>query len=260
MGKGKEITILVLVDIAAALEEKSLRNNIYFLDNLRTENSKKEGTAQLITTVNGFYWFDGSQASDIIINWLPSGISSLPLTLPSAYAAFRSKKIDEEALLSIKNMSVKDADASGKLENMIKTIENSTSVVTDHAGRAKVLGIKTLNLYGNLYAEEDGPGSLSYLSPQIVAIDGEAVDKGVLFPAQYGTPLKVPDDWYWSATVDTSKTGTYGYTFHIQLFRKEKGSNSWRQERYAHEGKIRVTNEPKRNGFTQAGIGFLPIA
>jgi hypothetical protein len=195
----KEITILIVIDIPAALKENTLENNIYLIDDGKAAGSARSegnGTARLTTAMNGFYWADGSQACGIILNWLLMDVGSTPLMLSHRY--------DKDQLLTITK-----------------------------------------------------PTGLNHLSLYLTNISGEAVEKGIIFPAQYGTPSNSTEGLYWSATVDTNKPGTYTYRLEFLLSTMKEGEEGSRS--FTHKGRIKVTNEPKRNGFTHAGVGFLPI-
>lgn len=99
-----------------------------------------------------------------------------------------------------------------------------------------------------LRAELDEPAP-----PVLASISGQAVDLGVILPARYGSPDPQTGGWYWSATVDTSRVGTWSYTIRIDLPRPGA-----RPLRLTHAARICVTTRPRRNGFTGAGQGLLP--
>ena len=48
---------------------------------------------------------------------------------------------------------------------------------------------------------------------------------------------------------------------HIQLYKlsRENGAWAWVQVDFTHDAYIKISNDPKKNGFTNAGIGYLPI-
>lgn len=256
----QEITIIILVDIQAALEANSLDGNIYLIDNLRTDGSEGEGTGNLITAIDGSYWCDGTQCCDIVLNWLITGIGNLPNTLPRYYNKTRSKNIDQYRLKEIQNFHLNKNETNSKtalLENrIIQNIGNSDQLQIAPS-KSIDLGIKSLNVFGDAFDKSQDISSLSFLPPQVSNITGEAVDKGVLLPAQYGTPIPIKDGWYWSATVDTSKTGIHDYTLHLTLYNMVEGI--WVPVEMTHQAQIRVTNQPQRNGFTNAGIGLLTL-
>lgn len=145
------------------------------------------------------------------------------------------------------------------VKNVIDSLQSPhLSVVDKGKERFDNLDMTLLNVYGNAYKNGDDESSISLLPPEISNITGEAIEKKVLYTAQYGTPLSEKDGWYWSATVDTNITGIYSYTMYITLYKKES-DNTWTPVVMTHTAQIRVTNEPQINGFTNAGIGYLPI-
>jgi hypothetical protein len=254
----QEITIIVLIDIPAAIAANQLEGNIYLIDNLRTEGSKGEGTGQLVTAVNGSYWANGGQADEALLNWLPQGIGNLPLSLPRS---FHMHKPRTEQLDHVFRSVNKDSDTNKVMMDVRKKIGHAAKV-RDARGGLQETGMRVLNVLGEPVDEgESSVSELNHLTPQLDAISGEAVDKGILYPAQYGTPISIKDGWYWSATADTAKTGEYGYTMHFTLFKLayEKHRPVWEPVRMSYDSKIRVTTQPKLNGFTGAGMGILPI-
>jgi hypothetical protein len=108
---------------------------------------------------------------------------------------------------------------------------------------------------------EGAIAGVNYPAPVIVDITGEAVDQKIIYPAEYGSPDLVTDGWYWSASVDVSRPGTYAYTMEIHLHELIWSDGwVWEPVPMCFDSRIRITNEPKRNGFTGAGAGMLPIA
>lgn len=261
----QQVTIVILIDIQAALEEKTLEGNLYLLDNLRTYGSVGEGTGELITAVKGSHWCDGSQAEDIVLNWMVAGLGALPLTLPRYYMENRTKETDREWLDMIKayhSDMVTDGENPLEIERLVENI-GDTDLVRSESGTNVDLGFKALDMFGDTYADLSDDSQLSYLLPHVSEIAGEAVELGVIFPAQYGCPVPIKDGWYWSATVDTNKTGTFSYTMKITLFDRvgpdDDGNYVWQPVPLYYDAKIEVTNDPQRNGFTGAGVGFLPV-
>ncbi|HEY5508056.1 MAG TPA: hypothetical protein VIK29_05230 [Paludibacter sp.] len=255
----QEITIIVLVDIQAAIKTKSLEGNIYLMDNLRTDGSTGEGTGKLITAIDGSYWCDGSQSCDIVMNWLISGIGSLPVTLPHNYYHTRSKHIEDEWIQSIKNAHLGRNTAKKETNFDTTIIEKIGAYSKLRTTPNKVIDIeiKSLNIFGEHFDSSQNKSSLNPLPPQISNITGCAVDDKVLFPAQYGTPVPIKDGWYWSATVDTSKTGLHNYTLHITLY--DFVNEVWTPVELTYDAQINVSNNPVRNGFTNAGLGLIPL-
>lgn len=271
----QEITIIVVIDSAAAISENRLDNHIYMIDNLRAAGSQGIGTPDLITAANGFYWFDGSMASEPLFNWLIVNVGSLPRTLPRSYHEDRSKAHDLQILRDMKAQSdeLETDTNTGILPPSIGDIREKLRILTNRTGRESKLknaqgglndiGLKLLDMRGQIISRgEESTAQMSYLPPYITNITGEAVDEGILYPAQYGTPIAIKDGWYWSATASTHKPGLYSYTMHIRLFKFIWGADGeviWEPVDMTHQAKIRITRQPMRNGFTHAGNGMLPI-
>lgn len=262
----QEITILVLVDVQAALEDNSLEGNIYLIDNLRTEGSENECSGDLISAINGTYWYDGSQANEIIINWLITGVSSLPQTLPRNYHQHVSSLIDKQTLHHIRrihaNKENKDAQGLHEAYHAVLSSAGHATHLKDESGRLNDTNMKLLNVFGELASLEDALGSgLSHMNPYIDDITGEAVDNEVIFPTQCGTPVMLKDGWYWCATADTSKIGTHRYTLHITLFKLTvtDGIPVWEPVKLSYESQLKVNNVPCKNGFTNGTEDFLPM-
>lgn len=261
----QQIAIMLVIDIEAALKTRKLDGNIYMFDNLRTEGSIGEGTGELTTIANGYYWSDGSQASDVVFNWLISGVGSLPKTLPAQYRKSRRKshnnKILKELML-LKNKQYDNNLSENEAFKFLGDMPSFSSKVNDFLGNSYDYGSGSLTITGKDYTKDTVDEPISYLEPVITNITGEAVDKGVIFPAQYGSPVPVKDGWYWSATTDTNKVGTYSYTLHIILYKpkdEKHGVLEWEPVEMTCEAKIKVTKTAKVNGFTNGAMGQLPI-
>lgn len=99
------------------------------------------------------------------------------------------------------------------------------------------------------------------LPPIVTNITGEAVDLGIIFPGQYGSPNFITEGWYWCATVNTAKAGKYRYTAHVTLFElvTKDDKISWKPVQMTFDSHILISRDPMRNGFTGAGDSFLPI-
>lgn len=245
-----QITIVIVIDIQAALQSNSLKDNIYLMDTQSEDGSMGEGTASLVTAVANGYWCDKSQVGDVVINWMAVGVNCLPPTLPRYYSEYRNKMIKKERL----GAALSDPDL---LASILR--EEEGDFMLNSNGEWTAIGERALNLDGGLFDVDKGEGldNLSFLTPQISSITGEAVDKGVIFPAQYGSPVPIKDGWYWSATVDTGKVGLYDYTLQITLYDRE--GSMWVPVRMEHRAAIEVQSFPQRNGFTGTGIGYLPL-
>lgn len=274
----QEITIIVAVDVQGALAAKTLQDNIYLYDNLRTEGSEGNGTGHLITAINGSHWYNGSQASEGLLNWLAYSISStpptLPRTLPVQTAKKSTQKSEKEVAEAIHKMASIEQKASNntletnhitQLHHAIKkakSLEGISTKIRKQDGTLVDTGHKLTTMKGELVQDyEKEKFNISNLMPIISNITGEAVDKEILYLAQYGTPVLINDGWYWSATADTSKVGTYDYTLHLTLHQHSlvDGVLIWEPVQMTYDAQLKVTTAPMINGFTNAGTGILPM-
>jgi hypothetical protein len=271
----QQLGIILLIDVAAAIEANTLKGNTYLFDNMKLQGSEGLGTGKLISAINGTSYCDGSQANEQVLNWLPYGVGSLPPTLPKSFLSDKSKNSDLKVLEEIQALTDRLTGANPDKQNIssvvqelqkiskavgVKTqVQSKKSNVNQDIGH---LGQKIMDVTGNLVTEVDGKiPEINSLNPIVTNITGEAVDKNVIYPAAYGSPDMVTDGWYWAASIDTSRPGTYAYTMHIQLYKlsRENGAWAWVPVDFTHDAYIKISNDPKKNGFTNAGIGYLPI-
>ncbi len=263
----QQLAVIVLVDVASALKAKALKGHTYLFDNMKLMGSENQGTSDLVTAINGSYWSDGSQAAEQVLNWLPYSLDAIPPTVPKSFHADRSRAADQatlEALAQlVRDAGKPDTNLVAELNRIHRNLGTKTKVKSTYRSGELRSGHKVLDITGeivSLDAEGNVP-ALSQHAPLITDITGEAVDKQIIFPAQYGSPDLVTDGWYWSASVDTSRPGTYSYTMEIHLRELTWGDGEWiwKSVRMTHDSQIKIITEPKRNGFTQAGLGTLPI-
>ena len=263
----QQITVYVLVDSHAAFEANQLDGNIYLMDNLRTEGSENQGTGQLVTAVNGTAWSNGAQANEPLLNWLVTGLSSLPVTLPRNYLYDRSRDSERAALEAVRRHSGTPKGKAGAAGG-IDALTEAAGALGVHArfenehGQLQRHRLQLLDLRGEVVPTADPEADdIHQLPPIITDITGEAVDEGILYPAQYGTPVPINAGWYWSATASTSRPGVYSYTMHIKVYKLifAGGKPIWQDKDMTYESQIRVRTRPMVNGFTGGGIGLLPI-
>lgn len=258
----QQLAIIVLVDVGNALEANTLKENVYLFDNMKLHGSDGQGTGGLVTAINGAYWQDGSQATEQVLNWLPYSLGSIPPTVPRGYQADRARQTDQQALAELEALATgaakPDNGADAELGRIRKTA--GSRVKTTRATAGRLSGQKVLDVTGKVLSAEN-TGAYSYPPPVITDIYGEAVDERIMYPAEYGSPDMVTDGWYWSATVDSSRPGTYSYTMRIQLHKlvRHDGQVLWDPVNLTCESALRITTEPKRNGFTKTGMGMLPV-
>jgi hypothetical protein len=220
----QQFAIAMMIDIGAALRANTLEGSIYLFDNMKSQGSQGQGTGDLVTAINGTYWFDGSQANEQVLNWMVLGLDASLTKLPGTKQSDKTR-----------------ASAPQRLAAGTKPLAGTRNAV---AGKA-----------------EETIRDAGYFAPIITDITGEAVDKKVIYLAQYGSPDPDTDGWYWSGSVDTTRPGMYSYTMHFILHKPylSGGKNAWEPVSMTHNARIRIANGPKINGFTKKGMGFLPI-
>lgn len=261
----QQITVIVKVDVENAIADNSLAGNIYLLDNLKTEGSQHQGTDHLISAAKGFTWGNGGQASSVVFNWLITSINALPLSIPSRTPKNNAIKSVYDILSHFKSGHSSQklkAEAKNKLFKQLTSQAPIYPKIRTRTGEVIQSSLPLVKSNGHLLTADDPKDTLVMDRPPIITnIFGEAVEEQVLFPAQYGTPIEVNSGWYWSASTNTNKSGTYSYTMEIQLYKLEYQDDEpiWEPIRMLHDASVQVTNQPMVNGFTHGPIGYLPI-
>ena len=274
----QQLGIIIMVDVEAAVNADTLKGNTYMFDNMKLQGSEGQGTDALISAINGSHWFDGSQANEQVLNWLPYGVGSLPPTIPKSFLTDKAKNSDLKVLADLDELlsriegvdqyqfnNVNDVLAELKKISSLKGIKTHVKSKRQknrrksnrHSAQQKIMDVT-----GNLVTADEGEiPEINSLNPIITDITGEAVDKNIIYPAAYGSPDMVTDGWYWAASVDTSRPGIYSYTMDIQLFKLERldGKCTWVPVTMQIDAYLKISNDPKINGFTNAGMGMLPI-
>ncbi|MCP2338449.1 hypothetical protein [Actinomadura rupiterrae] len=257
--------IIVLVDVANALRERTLDGNAYWFDNMRFLGSTGEGGANLVTIVPGTYYLDGSQATEQVLNWLPAALGAIPPTVPRNYHVEQARRADQEALANLAALGTAGTAPAGTAPaGATADVAGIQRLVGRRAARPKssrsLASGRVLDVTGRV-AGADAAAAYNPPAPVITDITGTAVDEKIIYPAQYGSPDMVYDGWYWAATVDTSRPGTYPYTMHFQLHELVERNDElvWEPVDLTAASSIHVIKDPKRNAFTGAGLGALPI-
>ncbi|HST83045.1 MAG TPA: hypothetical protein VLL08_15025 [Kineosporiaceae bacterium] len=242
--------IVVLIDVDAAVESKTLLGNTYLVDNTGVPGCQEEGTEALVTDMQSSHWIDGSQADEQILNWLLYALGSLPPTLPRNYRSDQVRRHER----------VGHNDATQPEPGHDESAGQGARVRRRGSG---VPGRALLDVHGRVLPETADGSHLAHSRPAPVLVDitGEAVDLKIIYPALYGSPDRSTEGWYWSATVDTSRPGTYAYTMTVELreLMHIDGGWHWMPHRMTFDAAIRITSKPCLNGFTGAGIGVLPL-
>jgi hypothetical protein len=272
----QQLGIILMVDVNAAIRANTLEGSTYLFDNMKLQGSEGLGTSKLVSAVNGSHYWEGSQANEQVLNWGSLGLGALPATLPKHFLADKFRNNNLKAVEDIHELvdtieqteTPKITDITHiikKLRNIKSNIGYKTKAVSHLRSDIKSLGSvgeKVMDITGKLIniSQTDMPENSS-LNPIITDITGEAVDKNIIYPAAYGSPQMVTDGWYWSASVDTSRPGTYEYTLHVQLHKLSWVDDEWVwvPVDMTCQSYIKVSNLPKVNGFTGGGVCALPI-
>ncbi|HEY6795049.1 MAG TPA: hypothetical protein VI248_10255 [Kineosporiaceae bacterium] len=260
----QQLAIIVMVDVSAAVKARTLQGNTYLLDNMKLQGSEGEGTGALVTAINGTHWVDGSMGDEQVLNWLPCALGSIPMTVPRNYHLHRSRQIEQDALTAIRdlgNSTPGRTNVSAELGRIHGSL--GTKVRYRRPGGTGRAGHIALDVTGNPTGRAPSGASSAPDHPPLLITDifGEAVERNVIFPAQYGSPDLVTDGWYWSASVDSTREGVYSYTMALEVHRpiEENGVWAWEPVRLTYQSRLRISNRPKRNAFTGAGVSFLPV-
>ncbi|MFC4907775.1 hypothetical protein [Actinomadura gamaensis] len=265
--------IILMIDVENALRTRSLDGNAYWFDNMRFLGSTGQGTANLVTIVPGTYYMDGSQATEQVLNWLPAALGAIPPTVPRNYHVEQARRSEQAALRELRALA-SGSGGSGASDGggtagaapattgaEVERVARQVGVRARRPRSSRSLGTgQVLDVMGRV-AGADAPAAYDYPTPVITGITGPAVEEKVIYPAQYGSPDMVYDGWYWAATVDTSRPGTYAYTMHVQLHQlhQDDGELVWEPVDVECGSSLKVIKDPKRNAFTGAGVGTLPL-
>ncbi len=272
----QQFGIMIMIDVKAALKTKSLSDHLYLIDNMRNFGSKNEGTNALVSKVNGTYWLDGSQAGENIMNWLAIDINDLPITVQKA-AHYKNKSTEqllknlaysanENVFNNAKESTTKKEEVSLLVKAQVEEIEHKTKGL--HVNYESYIKRKSerplINTKGQLIEKlEDNIDNVVNLPPIVTNITGEAVELGIIFPAQYGSPNFSTEGWYWCATVNTATEGQYSYTVHVTLFdlvlAEDNKSAYWEPIEMTFDSSILISREEMKNGFTGGADSYLPI-
>jgi hypothetical protein len=268
----QQLGILVVIDIEAAVEELSLNGNTYLYDNMGPFGSNDQGTGKMVSLVHGAHFFNNEQAEEGVLNWLAMGIGSLPNALPRTWVEEKTRQGEIDSLMGINQLAKKlegmesvpkDTEWKG-IVSEIYEMAGRKGVWTDDKDNWGMQERSQLRLADGTRADKDVELSMAevmHMTPIITGISGEAVDKNIIYDAQYGSPDPVGDGWYWCASVATGQPGTYAYTMHIKLHKLTTKNNkpSWEPIQLTLDSAIRITSVPCVNGFTGSGVGYIPV-
>jgi hypothetical protein len=249
-----QTSIYLMLAVGRALLEGRIEGNAYQLQTQLQRGAVEDAAEKTAIRVSavGVHRPDGGIADDVTLNWIIGSVLGLalarptPIDMPSGWVVSNPEAL--EAL---------PADAThAQLLDVLEDLEREYGITGD----TPIDGFPKLFDGQAMSFREVVMGG--HISPVLVDITGQAVDDAVIFPAQYGSPDMRTDGWYWSATVDTNKVGRHQCDLHIQLFRPriEDSTIVWDPEVHVLTMDLVVGQITQVNGFTGAGIGYLPIA
>ncbi|WP_444667269.1 hypothetical protein [Cereibacter changlensis] len=251
-------SIVLLVDVEAALADSDLADNVYLVDNTRALGSRDEGRATMVSCVAGVHNPDGSPAAEAVLNWIAYGISALPPTLPRSFNLRSHHVAHDHALLEKLAATTHPRDVAA----LLAAHHEEHGAFGAQRSAMPYLPVDPRSATGE-FVSPDAVDYAAHLNPEIVAIRGEAVEKGVIFPALYGSPDFYTEGWYWSASVDTNKVGLHDYILDLRLLRPTRsgGAVTWAPEIHPFKVQIEVSASTMVNGFTGGPLpGVLPLA
>jgi hypothetical protein len=247
-----QVSILLLIDTNAAIETGSLNDHIYLIDNMSHGGSTGQGTGRLITAINGTYYADGSQADELVLNWLSFSISSAPPTLPKSYSNLRTNMLQRDLSQRLIASLQAGARAMSTMDTRVPVLKQTPQ--TDTGATA----IAVLDKRGEMVSESADSSDVAQPAPFIIGIFGEAVEKGIIYPALYGSPDENTSGLYWAATVSSYSPGIYKYTLMVRLYRLlSDGALSHFDLPYTSY--IQVGAYPRVNGFSGGTVAELRL-
>ena len=248
-----QTSIYLMIGVGKALFERKLEGNTYQLQTrlqLGEVIDQADRTAIRVSAV-GIHRPDGSIADDVTLNWIVGSVLGLALARPIPF------QLPEGATDNLPDVGEPGSEvrSQAQLFALLENLEKSFDIKSD----TPIEGFPASIDGQPMSIEEVIMGG--HLPPALLDITGQAVDDAVIFPAQYGSPDVHTDGWYWSATVDTNKVGLHRCDLHIQLFRPriEGSTVTWDPEVHVLEMELDVSQLTQVNGFTGAGMGYLPF-
>lgn len=256
-----QISIITVIDVAAALKEGTLEGNAYVIDNTASF-APPSGPEPRVTNVPGVYKPDGSQAAEAVLNWITVGVASPPTTLPRNYhhrfnAANRGRRLiaDLHAARTPGAVSKLLEDPEGGVQRLPRPM------LVRHHGAVRARDAVVLSASGDVLEHHTSTAAAS-VPPLVTGVGGPAVEQGVLYPALYGSPDLQTDGWYWSASVDTGKLGRHDYTLEVALYEpvQVEGETVWEPRLFTLACGVWVGSLLGVNGFTGCPApSLLPI-
>lgn len=264
---GQQLGIVAVIDIAAAVEANSLQNHIWLVDNGGWEGSTGEGAGTLASAIDVT---DAAQAGPPTLNWLPIGVGTLPITVPQTFFLYE----DDRATLTHAPLPAKHPQRFPvRIRNVLGDEVNIKHAERSPTGAEAATALSGKNIHDpgrarflrgavSRVAQADDQDVIYYPDPAIYRIGGEAVEQGVIFPAQYGSPELFSDGLYWSATVNPNIQGAFRYTMWITLFysrRDKHGVVTDHSVTLPHDAWLAISKGGVRSGFLDDTLAIIPV-
>lgn len=265
---GQQLAIIVLIDIAGAVEANDLHGHLWFVDNGGWDGSTGEGTSNLVT---GLDVTDAAGAGVPVLNWLPMGIGTVPVTVPQTLFLYDD---DRRALAQSPLPAKHPQRFPVRIRNILGDEVNIKHPA--HLPHGKVTidpamlfsgqgifdpGTARFHRTGKSRVAQPGDQEVVYYpDPMIQRIGGEAVEKQVIFPAQYGSPEFFSDGLYWSASVNPATLGVFHYTMWITLNysrRDSEGRVTDHSVTLPHDAWIKISTGALRSGFSEINVNMV---
>ena len=254
-------SLVLMIDSKGALADNRLDGNIYLVDNTGPFRLGEE--TSLTSTLKGVHSPSGSMVLEQVLNWVSYDIAGLPPTVPRSFFRQDYEKAQLRHLVTQMRQAKKPEEMTQLVDRQAQPDTFRTTIAPqDDESQGYTLDIPPLGPTGALLTSAEAIMASSYIPPLITAISGPAVEEGVIFPAQYGSPDLVDEGWYWSASVDTSKVGQHSYHLHILIYRpvqRDDGQVVWQPVPFVAEAHLNISTAPQTNGFTGCAPGVLPL-
>ncbi|MBB4100417.1 hypothetical protein [Sphingomonas kyeonggiensis] len=266
---GQQLGIVVLIDIPAAVESNSLAGNIWLVDNGGWDGSTGEGSPDLVCAI------DVTDAQldpgNAVLNWIPIGIGTIPINIPQTFFLYDD---DRRALAQRPLPALHQGIFPVRIRNLVGDEVNikHPGHLLKEAPRAdpQMLlsaqgfvdpGTARFKRTGESRVAQPGDQDLVYYpDPAILRIHGEALDAGVIYPAQYGSPEMFSRGLYWSASVNPNLLGLYRYTIEIALYYSRRDADGRVVDDWvilSHDAWIKISTGAPRNGFPAVTLDLV---
>jgi len=248
-----QASIFLMISVASALSEGRVEGNAFQVQTRIDGGGLAEGsdTKSIRVKAVGVHRPDGSIADDVTLNWILGSMMGLANAQPRPIELKPAMEAEFQAL----SESIESATSLEEVHAAVVAFEAEHGFEND----SPVDGFPQGYDGHPMSVEEVLLGG--HISPMLIDVTGQAVDDGVIFPAQYGSPDLRTEGWYWSATVDTNKVGLHHCDLHIRIHRPrlEGSTIVWERETHVLVMELEVGQLTQINGFTGGGIGYLPL-